>query len=124
MEKTNERLEKKRDIQRKNIRKIENLCQYEFSKKEFLKKRIDAFNKKHKNERKIKNFVSYDEFFLTNRKNNEDDDEDVNYNTNGFLPRLLALRKQCLKENTVGELYLKKRKLINESNENEKEEDD
>ena len=124
MEKTNERLEKKRDIQRKNIRKIENLCQYEFSKKEFLKKRIDAFNKKHKNERKIKNFVSYDEFFLTNRKNNEDDDEDTNYNTNGFLPRLLALRKQCLKENTVGELYLKKRKLIDKRNENQEEEDD
>ena len=119
MEKTNKRLENKRNIQRKNIRKIESLCEDEFAKKEYLKKRIDGFNKKHRNEKRIKNFNSYDEFFLTNRKNNEDNNEDDNYNTNGFLPKLLALRKECLKENTVGELFLKKHKLIDEDNEDE-----
>jgi hypothetical protein len=119
MEKTNRRLENKRNIQRKNIRKIESLCEDEFAKKEYLKKRIDGFNKKHRNEKRIKNFNSYDEFFLTNRKNNEDNNEDDNYNTNGFLPKLLALRKECLKENTVGELFLKKHKLIDEDNEDE-----
>ena len=119
MEKTNKRLENKRNIQRKNIRKIESLCEDEFAKKEYLKKRIDGFNKKHRNEKRIKNFNSYDEFFLTNRKNNEDNNEDDNYNTNGFLPKLLALRKECLKENTVGELFLKKHKLIDEDNEDD-----
>ena len=119
MEKTNRRLENKRNIQRKNIRKIESLCEDEFAKKEYLKKRIDVFNKKHRNEKRIKNFNSYDEFFLTNRKNNEDNNEDDNYNTNGFLPKLLALRKECLKENTVGELFLKKHKLIDEDNEDD-----
>ena len=121
MEKTNRRLENKRNIQRKNIRKIESLCEDEFAKKEYLKKRIDGFNKKYRNEKRIKNFNSYDEFFLTNRKNNEDNNEDDNYNTNGFLPKLLALRKECLKENTVGELFLKKHKLIDEDNEDEED---
>ena len=121
MEKTNKRLENKRNIQRKNIRKIESLCEDEFAKKEYLKKRIDGFNKKYRNEKRIKNFNSYDEFFLTNRKNNEDNNEDDNYNTNGFLPKLLALRKECLKENTVGELFLKKHKLIDEDNEDEED---
>jgi len=44
MDKTNEQLEQIRNIQREKIKKVEMLCEDEFQKKEFLKKRIDSFN--------------------------------------------------------------------------------
>lgn len=103
MERTNERLEKQRSMERKNIKKLENLCEDEYKKKEYLKKRIDIFNRRHRNEKKIQKIISQDEFFLTNKKFNDKKNE-------GFLPKLIKLREQCLKEITVGNFFSEKKK--------------
>lgn len=108
MEKTNERLDRHRREERKKIKKLENLCEEEFKKKEYLKKRIDIINRKHRNAKKIQDFFSDNNIFLTHRQNIEQDK-----NNKGFLANLLMLRDQKMKEATLRNIFngTKKKKV-------------
>lgn len=108
MQKTNEKLEKQRSVERKKMKKVENLCEDEFKKKEYLKKRIDFFNRRHKNEKKIQNIIANNEFWLTNKRNDDEYNKNIN---EGFLPTLFRLREQALKEITICNSVNEKEKM-------------
>ena len=107
MDKTNEQLEQIRNIQREKIKKVEMLCEDEFQKKEFLKKRIDSFNKKYKKE-KNEQIILADRFFLTSRKNNNFENNKIN--NGSIFPMLMKLREKCFEEITVGNFLKRKMK--------------
>ena len=85
--KTNEKMERQRKVERKKIEKIETLCDDGFKKKEFLKNKIDKFNKIHKDSNKDLNIISYDEFYVTKKKSN-------NKLMGNLLPKLLSLKEK------------------------------
>ena len=107
IDKTNEQLEQIRNIQREKIKKVEMLCEDEFQKKEFLKKRIDSFNKKYKKE-KNEQIILADRFFLTSRKNNNFENNKIN--NGSIFPMLMNLREKCFEEITVGNFLKRKKK--------------
>ena len=106
IEKTNDRLENQRNLMDKKIRRVENLCKDEYNKIEYLKRRINMLNKKHKSENKIRNIKIKNDFFTTIKKSSDDSDNPLN---GGFLPKLLELRKKFINEMKVGELKQKKK---------------
>ena len=101
MNRINEKMGKRSVIERKRIEKIESLCDDGFKRKEYLKNRIDIFNKRHKEEKKQKNIILNDDFYILN-KNNE------NEQIGNLLPKILSLRNNCLHEITVGNFFIKK----------------
>ena len=101
MNRINEKMGKRSVIERKRIEKIESLCDDGFKRKEYLKNRIDIFNKRHKEEKKQKNIILNDDFYIMN-KNNEKDQ------IGSLLPKILSLRNNCLHEITVGNFFIKK----------------
>ena len=107
MEKANEKLEKQRNAQRKKIKRLEMLCEDDFKKKEYLKKKINIYNKRHRNERKKENTSFDDEAFITNKKINDVKDNELNQGK--FMSMLLSLKEQCLKEITVGNFLINKK---------------
>lgn len=102
MNKINERMGRRRIIERRRIDKIESLCEDGFKKKEYLKKTIDKFNKRHKNSKEQNNLIPNDDFYIINRNTDKDQ-------IGTLLPQLLSLRKSCLEEITVGN-FINKRK--------------
>ena len=102
MNKINERMGRRRIIERRRIDKIESLCEDGFKKKEYLKKKINKFNKRHKNSKEQNNLIPNDDFYIINRNTDKDQ-------IGTLLPQLLSLRKSCLEEITVGN-FINKRK--------------
>jgi hypothetical protein len=102
MNRINERMDRRRIVERKRIDKIESMCEDGFKKKEYLKKIIDKFNKRHKDNVKEKSLIPNDDFYIVNRNNDKDQ-------MGTLLPKLLSLRKTCLEEITVGNFLNKKK---------------
>ena len=101
LNKINEKMERHRAVERKKIDKIELLCQDGFKRKEYLKNRIDIFNKRLKESEKEKNNFSNDDFSILNRINEK-------AQIGNLLPKLLSLRNACLNEITLGNFLNKK----------------
>lgn len=101
MNKINHKMIKRRKIERKRIDKIETLCDFGYRKKEYLKNKIDIYNKRHKEEKKVLNIIANDDFFVLNKNDNKEQ-------IGNLLPKLLSLRNNCLKEITVGNFLKKK----------------
>ena len=109
VEKTNNILEGKRKLIKRKINKIENFCEHEYDKAEYLKKRVLMLNKKNKSENKIKKIKIKDDLFMTNKKIDDDNPKLLN---GGFLPKLLELKKKFINEIHVVQ-PLKKKNRIN-----------
>ena len=101
LNKINEKMERHRAVERKKIDKIELLCQDGFKRKEYLKNRIDIFNKRLKESEKEKNNFSNDDFSILNRINEK-------AQIGNLLPKLLSLKNACLNEITLGNFLNKK----------------
>ena len=116
MDKTNARLEERRNKAKKIIDKVELLCEDEVNKKEYLKNLIDIYNKKHskiKNLQKINIKKSESNLMQNNKIESESDDENLNiYNPKlgNFFPKLLTLREQNIEQINVGNFLFKKKK--------------
>ena len=116
MDKTNARLEERRNKAKKIIDKVELLCEDEVNKKEYLKNLIDIYNKKHskiKNLQKINIKKSELNMMQNNKIESESDDENLNiYNPQlgNFFPKLLTLREQNIEQINVGNFLFKKKK--------------
>ena len=95
------KMSKRLKIERKKIDKIETLCDDGYKKKEYLKNKIDKYNKRHKEEIKVKNIINNDEFYILNNNNNKEQ-------IGSLLPKLLSLKNNCLHEITVGNFINKK----------------
>ena len=101
LNKINEKMGRLRAIERKKIDKIEILCDDGFKKKEYLKNRIDIFNKRHKEAEKENNIIPNDDFYILNRNNEKNQ-------IGSLLPKLLSLRQTCLNEINLGNYFNKK----------------
>ena len=88
--KINERLDKHRKIERKRIDKIETLCDEGFIKKEFLKNKIDIYNKRHRDFEKQIDLIPNDDFYISNTSNKGNKIEKMGT----FLPKLLSLKEE------------------------------
>ena len=95
MNRINEKMGRRRVVQRKKIDKIQTLCDDEFKKKEYLKNKIDMFNQRHKEIKKQNNLIPNDDFYIINKNNKQD-------LLGTLLPKLLSSRNKCLNEITVG----------------------
>ena len=95
--KINERLDRHRKIERKRIDKIETLCDEGFRKKEFLKNKIDIYNKKHKDLEKQIYLIPNDDFYISNTSNKGKIEQ-----MGTLLPKLLSFKEECLKKITLG----------------------
>ena len=96
--KINERIGRHRKIERKRIDKVEILCDEGFRKKEYLKNKIDIFNKKHRDLEKQVDLIPNDDFYISNTSNKGNKIEQMGT----LLPKLLSSREKCLKKITVG----------------------
>ena len=108
IQKENKYLGQIRKEERKKIHDVELLCEDDFNKQELLKKQIDMYNKKHRKEKRIKNILMKKEFLMTQKKNNENDEE----LKGNFISKIMSLKEKCNKEITVGNFILKKRQEI------------
>ena len=90
MNKINEKMSKRRIIERKRIDKINSLCEVGFRKKEILKKKIDIFNIKHKE----LNELDQSRDNVLNDISNINVSKSDNLLRGTLLPKLLTLRKQ------------------------------
>ena len=104
--KKKDRIEKQRKLINKKIKKVENLWNDEYNKIEYLKRRINILNKKHRSENKIRNIKIKNDFFTTIKKSSDNSDNPLN---KGFLPKLLEKKKKFINEMKVGELKQKKK---------------
>jgi hypothetical protein len=98
MNKINEKMSKRRIIERKRIDEVNSLCEIGFRKKEFLKKKIDVYNIKHKelNELDKSRDNAFNDFFNINVSKN-------NYDLKGtLLPKLIALKEEAKNSINVG----------------------
>lgn len=102
MNRINEKMDRRRLVERKRIDKIQTLCDDGFKKKEYLKNKIDKYNKRHKEYKEQDNLIPNDDFYIINRNNDKDQ-------IGTLLPKLLSLRKTCLDEITVGNFVNKKK---------------
>ena len=102
MNRINEKMDRRRIVERKRIDKIQTLCDDGFKKKEYLKNKIDKYNKRHKEYKEQDNLIPNDDFYIINRNNDKDQ-------IGTLLPKLLSLRKTCLDEITVGNFVNKKK---------------
>ena len=102
MNRINEKMDRRRFVERKRIDKIQTLCDEGFKKKEYLKNKIDKYNKRHKEYNQQDNLIPNDNFYIINRNNDKDQ-------MGTLLPKLLSLRKTCLDEITVGNFLNKKK---------------
>lgn len=90
MNKINENIGKKKEIEKKNISLVENLLENTYRQKEFLKYKIDNYYTRHakQDELKIFSLQNKDDYFVT--KNN--DKEELKGN---LLPKLIELKDYC-----------------------------
>ena len=95
MNRINERMEKRRNVQRKKIDKIQSLCDEGFKKKEYLKNKIDIYNKRHKEIKKQKGIIPNDDFYIVNRNSKKEI-------LGTLLPKLLSTRNKYINEIFVG----------------------
>ena len=96
--KINERLGRHRKIERKRIDKVETLCDEGFRKKEFLKNKIDLYNKKHRDLEKHIDIIPKEDFFISNTSNKGNKIDQMGT----VLPKLLSFKEECLKKITLG----------------------
>ena len=92
--KINERLGRHRKIERKRIDKVETLCEEGFRKKEFLKNKIDIYNKRHRDLEKQINLIPNDDFYISNTSNKGNKIKQ----TGTLLPKLLSFKEESLKK--------------------------
>ena len=101
MNRINQKMELRRFFERKKIDKIQTLCDDEFQKKEYLKNKIDKYNKRHKEINKRNGFIPNDDFYIINKNNNKE-------LLGTLLPKLLSSRNKCISEIFVGNILYKK----------------
>ena len=91
MNKINERIAKKKEVEKKNLSMVENLLEDVYRKKEFLKYKIDNYHFKHakQDELKIFSLKNRDDFYM-NKINN---DKKALHGT--LLPKLIELKDYC-----------------------------
>lgn len=97
----NEKMAKRRNVERKKIDRIQFLCDEGFKKKEYLKNKIDIFNKRHKEIKKLNGIIINDDFYIINRNSEKE-------LLGTLLPKLLSSRNKCLNEIIVGNFFNKK----------------
>jgi hypothetical protein len=103
MNKINEKIAKKKEVEKKNLSMVENLLEDVYRKKEFLKYKIDNYHFRHakQDELKIFSLKNRDDFYM-NKINN---DKKVLHGT--LLPKLMELKDYCYgrpKYNNIREL--------------------
>jgi hypothetical protein len=103
MNKVNEKIAKKKEVEKKNLSMVENLLEDVYRKKEFLKYKIDNYHLRHakQDELKIFSLKNRDDFYM-NKINN---DKKVLHGT--LLPKLMELKDYCYgrpKYNNIREL--------------------
>ena len=91
MNKVNEKIAKKKEVEKKNLSMVENLLEDVYRKKEFLKYKIDNYHLRHakQDELKIFSLKNRDDFYM-NKINN---DKKVFHGT--LLPKLIELKDYC-----------------------------
>lgn len=91
MNKINEKIAKKKEVEKKNLSMVENLLEDVYRKKEFLKYKIDNYHFRHarQDELKIFSLKNRDDFYV-NKINN---DKKVLHGT--LLPKLIELKDYC-----------------------------
>ena len=89
MNNINRRLERKKEIEKKNISLVKDLLENTFRKKEFLKYKIDNYYKKNAKKDELKKFCfkNKDDFFI-----NKNDKDELKGN---LLPKLFDLKEFC-----------------------------
>ena len=89
MNNINRRLERKKEIEKKNISLVKDLLENTFRKKEFLKYKIDNYYKKNAKKDELKKFgyKNKDDFFI-----NKNDKDELKGN---LLPKLFDLKEFC-----------------------------
>ena len=103
MNKINDKISKKKEVEKKNLSMVENLLEDVYRKKEFLKYKIDNYHFRHakQDELKIFSLKNRDDFYM-NKINN---DKKVLHGT--LLPKLIELKDYCYgrpKYNQIREL--------------------
>lgn len=90
MKKFNAKLNKKKEMEKKNTSLVENLLEDTYKKKEFLKRKVDNYYIKHAKDNEIKMFYiqNKDEFC-----ENKDNDKEQIRGT--LLPKLIDLKDYC-----------------------------
>ena len=90
MKKFNAKLNKKKEMEKKNTSLVENLLEDTYKKKEFLKRKVDNYYIKHAKDNEIKMFYiqNKDEFC-----ENKDNDKEQIRGT--LLPKLIDLKEYC-----------------------------
>ena len=101
MNKFIEKMSRYRTIERRKIDRINSLCLDEFRKKEYLKNKIDIYNKRHRETKRNNDFVINDDILFLNKINQREQ-------IGTLLPKLLSLKEQCNKELTLGNFRHKK----------------
>ena len=91
IKKINEKIAKKKEVEKKNLSMVENLLEDVYRKKEFLKYKIDNYHFRHakQDELKIFSLKNRDDFYM-NKINN---DKKVFHGT--LLPKLIELKDYC-----------------------------
>ena len=90
MNKINEKLAKKKEIEKKTISTVKDLLENTFRQKEFLKYKIDKYYIKNakQNQLKIFHFKKKDDFYL-NKNNNKEELK------GSLLPKLFKMKEFC-----------------------------
>ena len=99
--KLNETIVKHRAKERRKIDKIDILCEDDFRKKEYLKNKIDIFNKRHKEAKNNDDFIINDDILFLNKNHQKN-------KIGTLLPKLLSLKEKCNNELIVGNFINKK----------------
>ena len=109
IKKENKLLEKLRKKDRKKIFEVKLLCENDYRRSEILKEKIDIFNKKYRNEKRIKDIITKRRHYLTNRKNIENDEE---LKKGKLVSKIMSLKEKCNKEIFVGNFINEKKDKI------------
>ena len=109
IKKENKLLEKLRKKDRKKIFEVKILCENDYRRSEILKEKIDIFNKKYRNEKRIKDIITKRRHYLTNRKNIENDEE---LKKGKLISKIMSLKEKCNKEIFVGNFINEKKDKI------------
>ena len=109
LQKENILLEKLRKEDRKKISEVTFLCENDYKRNEILKQKIDIFNKKYRNEKRINNIIMKRGYYLANKINIENNEE---LKKGKLISKIISLKEKCNKEINVGNFIDKKKKKI------------
>ena len=91
MNNINEKIAKKKEIEKKNLSLVENLLEDDYRKKEFLKYKIDNYYLKHARQNELKKFTlkNRDDFYLNKNNNGKEELSGT------LLPKIMLLKDYC-----------------------------